>query len=197
LVAVFLIMAKPSTATLFEIDLETVGDGLVTLDDATGIMWLDLGLTTGLSHEDVVGGVGNTWYADGWRHATTVEICGLFGDYLELTAPCPHLEGSVSVQSEVMEAFFQVFEPNLNYQGNPYALSGSYGEYVPELGPGVGQASVIGPPIGDYARVERDHYGVSHDTRLIGNWLVRPVPEPNTAVLMGLGLLGLGVRKRR
>jgi hypothetical protein len=30
-----------------------------------------------------------------------------------------------------------------------------------------------------------------------GNYLVRPIPEPSTAVLLGLGLAGLGAIRRR
>ncbi|MBW2693441.1 MAG: PEP-CTERM sorting domain-containing protein [Deltaproteobacteria bacterium] len=30
-----------------------------------------------------------------------------------------------------------------------------------------------------------------------GTWMLVPIPEPNTALLMGLGLLGLSVRNRR
>ena len=64
-------------------------DGLITLDDTTGLLWLDLSLTENLSYVDVLNGAGNSWIAEGWRYATTAEICSLFSTYVAAVSPCP------------------------------------------------------------------------------------------------------------
>ena len=191
LVAMTMLAPASSSAMLIELDLSVPGDGLLTLDDSTEILWLDLGLTTGFSHNDITGGIANTWYAEGWRHATQEEICGLFGNSFGLTDPCPHSD-AISIDPIAIANFHEIMEPNITN-----GLSGSYGELVPELGAGVGQASVMAWEGGHYLRVEPDHIGVSADASSVGNWLVlRPVPEPSSALLVALGLASISYSRR-
>jgi hypothetical protein len=192
-----LFVPNESKAALIANDLATPGDGLITLDSQTGLQWLDLELTIGLSHNDVTGGLGNSWYADGWRHANASEVCELFDSQIGLpTDTCPTPE-SFDVDESVVEAFFELMTPAA--PDDWPILSGAYGEFDLAVGPGVGQATMgINPIYGGYAGVERDHFGLSADARSqrIGNWLVRPIPEPNTALLLSLGLTGLAARRR-
>jgi hypothetical protein len=50
------IIATVATATIIEVDLLTPGDALVTRDTATGLDWLDLTQTLGLSVNDIRAG---------------------------------------------------------------------------------------------------------------------------------------------
>ena len=66
--------------------LTDLGDS--TLDEATGLVWLDLTKTTNLSYNAVAGGAGG-WAAQGWRHATLAEVCQLFtSDAVAPASPC-------------------------------------------------------------------------------------------------------------
>jgi hypothetical protein len=75
---------------LEQIDLHQPGDGLVTRDWETGLHWLDVARTAGLSYEETVTGAGS-WAARGWRHATTDELCHLFiaNAPEAVEGPCP------------------------------------------------------------------------------------------------------------
>jgi cysteine-rich repeat protein len=83
-----ILLASPSLATLEEIDLLAPGDGLVTRDSASGLDWLDVPQTAGLTYNQVLGGAGG-WLTQGWRHATAQEICDLFEQYAIRPASCP------------------------------------------------------------------------------------------------------------
>lgn len=87
------LVALPARAALEERDLATPGDALITLDTNTGLRWLETTLTLGQSYDDVAAGAGG-WVADGWRHATTTEVCDLFQTYGGI--PFPSCPGSVS-----------------------------------------------------------------------------------------------------
>ena len=69
---------RVASASLVEVDLNTTGDALLTRDTSTGLEWLDVTQTYGLSYDDVIGGVGNTWLADGWTYATPEQIGQFF-----------------------------------------------------------------------------------------------------------------------
>ena len=68
--ALIFLSVAPTYAALIEVDLNVPGDGLQTLDDTTALLWLDVGHTGNLSYNDIVNGEGNSWLADGWRHAS-------------------------------------------------------------------------------------------------------------------------------
>ena len=80
-------------------DLLATGDGLVTHDSETGLDWLDLTETTSLSWDDIYAGAGG-WVTDGWRHATTAEVCELLQHAGFLPMPCP---GAASLPGAAME----------------------------------------------------------------------------------------------
>jgi hypothetical protein len=54
--------------------------GNTTLDPATHLQWLDLTKTQPLGADDVLGNVGVSYIADGWRYATETEITRLWSD---------------------------------------------------------------------------------------------------------------------
>ena len=76
------VSTRPALAVLQETDLAEPGDHLVTHDTATGLDWLDVPQTAGLSYDDIRGGAGG-WIQSGWRSATEDEICRLFHDSLD------------------------------------------------------------------------------------------------------------------
>jgi len=86
----------------------------ITLDTETGLEWLDLDLTVGLSIEEVEGGAGG-WAAQGWRHASTAEVCDLFERYLPplfppaLSCPIWSTDFPTMISTESAETFHRFF----------------------------------------------------------------------------------------
>ena len=154
---------------LSEVDLDTQADGLITFDDSTNLQWLDLGLTDGLSYNDIIGGVGNSWFAEGWGHATTSEMCALFSTYVVPVSPCPPGAG-VPFPPGAADYLLSFMEAN-SEPGEPIALNGAFDDGFGGAGQGV-----ILPSPSNMAFV--DAPGVSSDARSpgLGNWLVRSAP---------------------
>lgn len=82
-----LFVAAPSV----QADLVMIGSTTV-LDEDTGLYWLRVTETTGLSVSDIEAGAGGYAQA-GWRHATVPEVCNLFESHLVPVfvppEPCP------------------------------------------------------------------------------------------------------------
>jgi len=74
-VGVAAVLTTPyACATLSVADLSASGDGLLTVDDASGLAWLDVSLTRGMSLDQVVAG---SWIQQGFRLATSAEFNAL------------------------------------------------------------------------------------------------------------------------
>ena len=59
-----------------------------TRDEATGLDWLDVTETQGLSYDAIIAGAGG-WVAAGWRHARLQEVCDFFTTHAVAPAdPC-------------------------------------------------------------------------------------------------------------
>lgn len=67
--------AAGARAALIETDLDP-GDGRLTEDTDTGLVWLDVTATISLSYDEVEANEGG-WIALGFRHASFAEICDL------------------------------------------------------------------------------------------------------------------------
>jgi hypothetical protein len=79
LVAAITLAAAPASATLHTLNWKTTGDGLLTYDDATGLYWLDLTESNGLSRDAINGGA-NGIIADGFTWATMDQV-GVFWNH--------------------------------------------------------------------------------------------------------------------
>ena len=89
-VLVAVLVPDPASATLTEVDLFASGDALVTRDSVTGLDWLDLPLTLGLSHNEIVLDGAGGWAGDGWQHATCDQVTGLFAAAGMALLACPN-----------------------------------------------------------------------------------------------------------
>ena len=105
-------------------------DATITVDTETGLEWLDLTETVGLSYAQVEAGAGG-FVADGWRHATVHEVCDLFERYLVPTNPpprsCPATQFDfptrVTFSSQVMFIAY-LGSTNFSYGGGGGGLAG-------------------------------------------------------------------------
>lgn len=70
-------LTKPASAVLISTDLLTAGDGLLTLDTATGLEWLDLTQTVGQSYNSVFAGFGGYTTTQGFGFANTTQVSQL------------------------------------------------------------------------------------------------------------------------
>jgi len=175
------------SAALIEQDFLTPGNGLITLDDVTGVRWLDVNVTKGLSYDDVVADVGG-WASRGFRHATAEEVCDLFSRYAPSQDPCP--DGGSPTFDWTVASDIQRLLGITQFESTPpgeWTLEG----WLDDGGdPGrVGQAYVI--RVGFYwgtASVETDVSLSSTADPTAGNYLVR-APEPGSALLLALASL--------
>jgi beta-glucanase (GH16 family) len=99
-----------------------IDNGSTTIDTASGLEWLDLIFTQGLTAQDVLAGFGG-YIAAGWTFATVDQVCGLFGALGDDTTNCT--TGAVGVQMDPANA-----ESFVNLLGNTAATGrGAYGMF--------------------------------------------------------------------
>jgi hypothetical protein len=189
-------------ASLIELDyVYGSGDKQLTFDSSSGLAWLDLTATRGRSVNQVEAGFGG-YIADGFRYATGDEVLGLFvsagvpqGYYTDTA----HI---LRVQS-LMQLLGITYRNNLPSQGNPFGQQTTYGitgdtfsyadsprwHSYSEIGASDTVAGLgVGGQFFKYA-----------EDGLVGSFLVRTatVPEPNSALLAGLGVLFIALTRRR
>lgn len=173
-------MMGVSSAALSERDYLSQGDGFITLDDTTGLQWLDLTQTRETRPIELSGTLG----ADGWRIATTGEVQALAAGYL----------GSASE----IENFVMLFGTTYDENG-AVAGSVSWGRFLD----GNTGTSMDGLIVRDDSFSFRfvDSPDDSQPFSFSGTFFVRqdpsPVPLPSALWLLGSGLLSLVCFKRR
>lgn len=180
--AASLLLAEGALAQLTEVDLVPgSGDGRATLDAATGLYWLDLTETKGLSMPDVLGGAGG-WVPSGWRYATAPEICALFAAYALAVPDCGSSEGGL-VTGDVV-ATLQGF---LGITGDAFSrvTSGLYED--------AGDPALVGAAQLAYSSAFNWSTSLVQDDASLptgfpntGHWLLRTSPPPPPAPIPAL-----------
>ena len=75
----FLALSSSVNAEIISVDWQTAGDNLITRDTVSGLEWLDISVTRGLSDTyDVAPGLEQGQQFEGWRYATAAELGGFF-----------------------------------------------------------------------------------------------------------------------
>lgn len=190
-------------ASLVEQDLLVAGDGLVTLDTATGLEWLDLTATQGLSVDKVLAGSGG-WVDRGFEYAGFSQIGRLLHD----AGFSPSIDDFYYLRSNSLVSDFPSAIAFVNDFGSTLGSAQSIGFIAPFNCDYHDQATTCT----DYVRIaasrSQDAGFVGADdgtfvTRAgqpyVGSFLIRAVPEPATSatLLAGLGLLAALARRWR
>jgi hypothetical protein len=181
-------------ASLISLD-SSFGADTITYDTATGLEWLDLTVSTNQSYNDVIGLLGGTYV--GFRYASTSEVEGLFddvgivgnfGNIIDASALAAEALlsqwGMTSVNSPTfMQSFF--------FTGDVGSSSGTRKTGLLEVDHNRGSWQALGDSYDLIESASNDSYGSA---------LVRvhqTVPEPGVLALVGLGLAGLAMTRRR
>lgn len=174
-------------------DLLTQGDGLVTRDTQSGLEWLDTTLTFGFTYDDILNGVGNSWYAEGWRFATTSEVSAMVYDYAGVSVGCGGCPSYASISESTASWLIGLFGANPNGWINAYFDDGPESVHV-------GQFSVsYNQNFSQYLIAVEAPNGIARTVSSpeLGSALVRPVPIPGSIWLLLSGMLWIFSRGKK
>ena len=198
-----LIPVLGGAATLVPVTDPTAPGGAdnVTRDLATGLEWLDLTTSLGLSYDDVQLQFGPGGGFEGWRHATTAEVTTLFLSSAGLT-----LGTQPGVIDPLVTGFAGLF--GVTQAGGPANAQAARGRYddsaTGSIGNSAGSAFVYWQQSGLFGNESQvsildDQPAInSEPTTGTGHFLVRnTIPEPTTSALGAFTCLWLlGARRR-
>ena len=174
----------------------------VTYDTVTGLEWLDLTASSGISYDDITLQFAVSGTFEGWRHATGAEVQDLFVNSANLTM------GSQTTVDPLAAQFIGLLgTTQTSSLPNGTTARGRYNDNA--SGNIVDMAGSASVSFGTHTIVNSAYTTVTilDDQPVInsviptsgtGHWLVRTaiVPEPTTICLLGFGAFALP-RKRR
>lgn len=178
-------LPMPGYAALIEMDYLTPGDGLITRDTQSGLEWLDITQTFGLTFDEILQGTGNSWYADGWRFATTDEVSAMIYNYAGVLVGCEGCPSYAAIPEGTANAIIGLFGANPNGWVNAYFDDGPESEHVGQFAVSFNQT------LSQYIVAVEAPNGIARTVSSpeLGSALVRPVPLPNSIWLLLSGAL--------
>ena len=195
-----LLTRLPAKGNLIQASDPRFGLNSLTIDTGTGLGWLNLAASAGLSYQQVLADTQPGGSFSGFRFATAQEVLTLYasagipgtGYY---PAPAPSELSILSLISLVGATSFQDGYPETF---GISATSYSGGQVVP----GIDFIYLSGVPAYEVTGVPGQTLTYGQDTSFptVGSWLVSSVPETAGAsvyVLAAAGLIGFGLSQRQ
>jgi hypothetical protein len=222
-VSTIALASMSASAQLISTDWKSTGDKLATLDESTGIEWLDLTQTDGMSIDTAESLLSSRF--EGWRLPTRSEVTQLMVNAFPSQASFVQGSGSKGLtntttdnEADNFRLMFGTTQVSSNYDstlgmfkndpGGQYSalMSGAYDRKYDDR---ITLYSNLNTTT--YTSYSNTSYGVYlvsdggttqsslNDPSLNANNANAPssVPLPATAALLGLGLLGFGARRKK
>lgn len=196
------LFAGAAQAELVEFDLASAGDGQVTLDTNSGLMWLDLTVTGGKSISQVKGMLANG-ELDGWRLPTTQEVYDLALSTFSTLEDTSITHTYAPTAAEDVEQFALMGQNVSYYTYGQYEIDGK-GTYLMGTFPDV---FILNHKLGtnDTQQVNRSYDGVflvstNYDMAISGFEMKDAVSAsdvPAPLAIAGLALMGLFAGRRK
>lgn len=167
------LLASNAQAVLVSQDLTTSGDGLITLDTATGLQWLDLNLSQPWRINEP-----SIYLASGWSVASLGQVQTLIGNHFGSSIT----NGSrIPVDTADAQSFVGLFGPT-------FTSELSWGRFQSTVPGRAGQAIVrYDTGLVSYL-ISDDAFGAGEPHSLSGIFYVRNAPAPAPVILSGQGM---------
>jgi len=191
-IVMFLVLSTSSQAALISLDWNNTDDNLITHDTVTGLNWLDLTETRGMTYETV------TSQFNGWRYATTAEVVNLWANFNVNLSSSSVFNNASIVEQGVYDAALILGDTEVLAQAG-YPYSGTRG--ITAENDAIGAWVSNDPNYGVYTIHWYDGFSSqSPGSDYFGSYLVEvsAVPVPAAVWLFGSGLIGLvGFARRK
>ncbi|ARN75050.1 hypothetical protein BST96_13565 [Oceanicoccus sagamiensis] len=191
-----LLVSISSQAALLSQDDSVWGVGSLTLDQTTGLQWLDLNLSTNFSFNAMVAEQSEGGLYEGFRYATSSEVETLF-----VHAGIPEVNASSAANTASAQALISLMGGTKTFRNtveifaitgssNPTGLNSAIIDHAFNDGVAFYDVNTATGPI----------YGADYSDASIGSWLVAdaitPVPVPAAWLFFSSALVLLGGIKR-
>ena len=191
-------------AAIISTDWRFAGDNLITQDTDSGLEWLDLTVTDGLSYYDVVVLMDDGGSLHGWRYATRAEVGGLWdafgGDSNHYSGLSTQNNGLFKAMAPFVGDLYCEVNVCTPGDGETFWITGDR-EIINFTNINWWSVSRDSTPTEDVFSLSALTMGSASTNTYAGSALVRDisaVPIPAALWLFGSGLLGLiGIARRK
>jgi hypothetical protein len=193
-----LVLSTPLRAVQILTGDSAFGANTLTIDTSSGLAWLNVTLTAGMSYNQVLAATLPGGEFQGFRYATAPEVLALYND---AGIPGRGIYPVSTPAAQSIRSLVSLVGVTFTQYGNPGAIgiTGTVDSAGVELSSalyctmenGTTGYLVTGVPS------DATGYGVTYGTPTVGSWLVYSVPEPASCCIVALSGLSLLLFRRR